>query len=133
MWVTYEWPFVPSNQNGDCEIMKVLLNFFACHEQSDWSKCHNCIYHIIIYSWHPHVTNNGVSSGLPHCVILVKGTKWEIRFNQISKTWSLGLFFCLPTSILIFFIILFCCREYNWYTTDMLINKKKKTMCIKNH
>ena len=132
VWVTYEWPYVPSNQNGDCKIMKVLLNFFACYEQSDWSKCHNHIYHIIIYSWHPHVTDNGVSSGLPRCVLFVKGTKWKIGFNQISKTLSLGLFFCLPTSILIFFIILFCCREYNWYTTNMLINKKK-TMCIKDH
>ena len=29
--------YVPSNENGDCETMKVLLNFFACYKQSEWS------------------------------------------------------------------------------------------------
>jgi len=36
--------------NGDGETMKVLLNWFACHDQFDLAKKgHN---HIIIYSWH---------------------------------------------------------------------------------
>jgi len=28
--------YVPSNDNGDCETIKVLLNCFLCYEQSDW-------------------------------------------------------------------------------------------------
>jgi len=36
--VTCEWPYIPSNENGDCETMKMLLNSFACYEQSDWPK-----------------------------------------------------------------------------------------------
>jgi hypothetical protein len=31
----------PSSENGDCEIMKVLLNCFACYEQCDCLKDHN--------------------------------------------------------------------------------------------
>jgi len=27
--VTWEWPYVPSNVNTDCENMKMLLNCFA--------------------------------------------------------------------------------------------------------
>jgi len=30
--------YVPSNENGDCVTMKVLLNWFACYKQSDWPK-----------------------------------------------------------------------------------------------
>ena len=33
-----EWPYAPSNENDDCETMKVLLNFFANCESSDWPK-----------------------------------------------------------------------------------------------
>jgi len=28
--VTCEWPYVPSNENGDCENMKMLLNVIPC-------------------------------------------------------------------------------------------------------
>ena len=31
-------PYLPSNENGDCEIMIMLLNCFASYEQSDWPK-----------------------------------------------------------------------------------------------
>ena len=31
-------PYLPSNETGDCEIMKMLLNCFASYEQSDWPK-----------------------------------------------------------------------------------------------
>ena len=34
--VTCEWPYVPSNGNGDCKTMKMLPNCFACYKQSDW-------------------------------------------------------------------------------------------------
>jgi len=30
--------YVSSDKNGDYETMKVLLNCFACYEQSDWLK-----------------------------------------------------------------------------------------------
>ena len=36
-----------SNKNTDCETMEVLLNCFACYEQSE--KGQDRIYHIIIY------------------------------------------------------------------------------------
>ena len=29
--VTFEWPYVPSNENGDCETMKELLHWFPCY------------------------------------------------------------------------------------------------------
>ena len=44
--VRCEWPYVPSNESGDCKTMKVLLICFACYKQSDWPHLH-----IIIYSW----------------------------------------------------------------------------------
>ena len=30
--------YVPANENFDFENMKMLLNCFACYEQSDWPK-----------------------------------------------------------------------------------------------
>ena len=30
--------YQPSNENGNCETMKVLLNCSACYKQSDWLK-----------------------------------------------------------------------------------------------
>jgi len=38
VWVTCEKLYVPSNENSDCETMKVLLNCFACCKQSEWPK-----------------------------------------------------------------------------------------------
>ena len=47
--VTCEWTYVLVNENGDCKNMKMLLNCFACYNQSEYWKH---IYYIIIYSWH---------------------------------------------------------------------------------
>jgi hypothetical protein len=30
--------YVPANENGDCENMKMATNSFACCEQFDWPK-----------------------------------------------------------------------------------------------
>ena len=30
--------YVASNENGNCETMKMLLNWFACYDQSEWPK-----------------------------------------------------------------------------------------------
>jgi hypothetical protein len=38
IWIVCEWSCVHSNENSDCETMKVVLNCFAFYEQSDWSK-----------------------------------------------------------------------------------------------
>jgi len=36
--ITCECPYASSNANDDCDTMKVLLNWLACHEQFDWPK-----------------------------------------------------------------------------------------------
>ena len=48
LWVTSEWPFVPSNENDDCETVKVF-NCFACYKQSDWSKKITTVFIISLY------------------------------------------------------------------------------------
>ena len=40
--VTCNWPYFPSNENGDYKNFKVLQGWFACYEQSD----------CVIYSWY---------------------------------------------------------------------------------
>ena len=49
LWATCKWPYVPSNENGDWETMKVLLNCFAYYEQSDWLKNVITIFIISLY------------------------------------------------------------------------------------
>jgi hypothetical protein len=50
---TREWPYVPSNANGDWEIIKVLLNLLCMlWEIRLDGKGNNRIYHIITHSWH---------------------------------------------------------------------------------
>jgi hypothetical protein len=41
-------PYGPSNENDDCDSMKISLSCFACYEQSNWPK--KVFVHIIIYS-----------------------------------------------------------------------------------
>ena len=48
--VTCEWrSYIPFNENGDSYFMKVLLNCFACYEQSDWSKKVITVFIISLY------------------------------------------------------------------------------------
>jgi hypothetical protein len=41
--------YIPFNENGDSDFMKVLLNCFACYEQSDWSKKVITVFIISLY------------------------------------------------------------------------------------
>ena len=45
------WPYVPTNENSDCKNMKMLLNCFACYEQSDLSKHIFIIIYIFMTKW----------------------------------------------------------------------------------
>ena len=41
--------YIPSNENCDCDIMKVLLNSFTSYEQSDWPKRVTTVFIISLY------------------------------------------------------------------------------------
>jgi hypothetical protein len=45
MWVI----IVPANKKGNCDTMKVFLNYFACYEQSDLPKYVIAIFIISLY------------------------------------------------------------------------------------
>jgi len=78
--------YVPSNDNGDCESMKVLLNCFSCYEQSDWLEKVITIF-IISFIYSCHTVNRMwslvgflLSSDLPCYDISVKGSKQYIWY-----------------------------------------------------
>jgi hypothetical protein len=65
--VTCEWPYILSNENGDCKAVKVLLNALYGKNNSIWPKKSKAIFIISLYI---HDT----------CLLLVIG------FPQISYT-----------------------------------------------
>ena len=77
LWVTCEWPYIPSNENGDHETMKLLLNFCMQRPIQLAEKSHYRIYQIIIYSWHE-VSQSDEMYSIQHYVMKFVSDLWQI-------------------------------------------------------
>jgi len=71
LWVTCQWPYISSNENGDRETMdyEAVIKLFCMQRPIPFAeKGHNHIYQIIIYSWHK-VSQSGEVYSIQHYVI----------------------------------------------------------------
>jgi hypothetical protein len=87
--VSRQWPYVTYSANGNLVNMKDLRfrvkMMCLLRTIRLFKKSIICIYHIIKYSWHRFTLNWTVMWFLYISHATVKGSKWEICFNQIGR------------------------------------------------